>query len=412
MADEDFIEVNVAASVPFDTTTVLHNFSDCDLQFHSLLKNGGGIQATITPTSSAATLVMSSSGSVFGSNLTDYSATAMYIVPKIHTSNRMPQVSSTDVELILEHSSATGSRVFLCAIVSTDESVAPPESPNANGLENSGEKEPNLKGYDAGVAAFLHSLDFSSYDPAQFKSSNSKHLPFTATFTFPGITECLAYQDSAQPQNTVLLLPVPLIVDGPLLRSLNRMLVGGPVFSDFDLHPLKGGPITRKQFQPNVSLSSSPSSSPPVEGMTQRTTPTKSRVSQGEADATFALNVVSVLLVGVALAIPIWIFGPQTYLLSVEKMGGLDPAGINMGILATKIVFCLLYVVSFVLVGVGSAQRIWPMLILGTLLTVYSTVFLLSVMYDINTGGTVLEGLEGTTRERMNEVLHFNYQSN
>lgn len=426
MVDEDFIEVNVAASVPLDTTTVLHNFTDCDMQFHSLLKNGGGIQVTVTPSSGAATLVLSESGSIFGANLVDFIATAMYIVPKIHTSNRMPQVSSTDVELIIEHHSvqqSAGTRVFLCAVVSTDESVAPPDAgPTANETTTA----VKIKGYDAGITAFLNSMDFSSYDPAQFKANNAKHLPTTATITFPGITECLAYQDSAQPhQNTVLLLPVPLIVDAPLLRSLNRMLTGDPAFTDFDLQPLQGGAVIRKQFQPNAP--SVVDALMTVEGMSQRSKTHSQnkkkaeanakerelRTKEKERDATFTLNVVSVLLVGIVFAIPIWIYGPKTYLFAVENTGGLDNSGsINMGILAVKCIFGLLYTASAVLVSVGSARRIWPMLIMGTLLAMYSTIFFLSVVYDINTTGTILIGLQNapTNKELMSEVLRFKYQ--
>lgn len=436
---EEFIEVNVAASVPLDTAVVLHNFADCELQFHSLIKRGGGIQVTLTPSSSSSptalsgagaggggpTVVVSSVGSIFGSNLVEYTATMMYIVPKIHTSNKMPQVSSTDVEIIIENvctqTSGTnaGTRLFLCFVVSTDASLAPPVPPspatNPDPLDAAVATAPlpSIRGQDLGIATFLNKLDFSSYAPAQFKSNNAKMLPTTTTLTFPGITECLSYRDAAQPRpNTVVLMTVPVVIATPLLRSLNRMLTGVPEFTDFDLQPVKGGVVTRMQFQSNRATSEiagfqtrTPDRPRYSEGMRSGSGGSDAQVKAG-SDAVFALNVVAMMIVGTLFAIPIWVFGPSTYMFGVRKLASGN--NVNVGIFAMKCAFTAMYILAAVLVGVGGGRGIWSMLIMGTLVAMYSSVFLVSIVYDIQTHGSIVPGLN-VDMHKMVDVFRFNY---
>lgn len=271
---DTFIEVNIANNVGESDVTTLHHFNEMDAHFSSFLRGQSGLQYDITPSQSDPTLVMSRKTAFFGTQLDEYTITTMYIVRKIHASNRIPQASQSDLELILEHSrngdnnntnnntnNTNSNRLFLCAIISPENAMDPTEDENEDPTNTSTtststtSKTPinysEMKGYDPSFVEFVSKIDTSSKSSAQFRINNGRKLPTPISLTFPGMTECLEYTDSEK--NIVLLASTPLLIPETILQSIAAQISPGaaPVFTNFDFIPDSSAQVRRGKFLSN-----------------------------------------------------------------------------------------------------------------------------------------------------------------
>lgn len=267
---DTFIEVNIANNVGESDVTTLHHFNEMDAHFSSFLRGQSGLQYDITPSQSDPTLVMSRKTAFFGTQLDEYTITTMYIVRKIHASNRIPQASQSDLELILEHSrngdnnntnnntnNTNSNRLFLCAIISPENAMDPTEDENEdpNSTSATTSKTPinysEMKGYDPSFVEFVSKIDTSSKSSAQFRINNGRKLPTPISLTFPGMTECLEYTDSEK--NIVLLASTPLLIPETILQSIAAQISPGaaPVFTNFDFIPDSSAQVRRGKFLSN-----------------------------------------------------------------------------------------------------------------------------------------------------------------
>lgn len=407
--DDEYIEVNSPnnstplsdASVP----TILHYFDNCDVHFHAFLSENTGLAFEVSPVHRDPTLVINKPGPMFGVSLEEYSATALYLVPKIHASNRMPQVQKSDLELIIEHvKPGKKERVFLCAVISTD---------NTNAKK--------VRGRDTGLIAWMSSINTSSKNPTQFRVNNSRLLPVSTTLAFPGINECLSYVDSDG--NTVLLLPDPLLVPSKTLTTISAQISGSsgsnsskskthkaPIFGSFDLLPPDSVDHilpTRYKFMSNM-ISTNPLDNTDAEDADNKdadnkdadnkdanneatdnadTNTTKEGFSKKKTkkvnkDAEFSLIMLSTLVVGFLIAIPLWLLGPELYKNLLKYFIDSTEYKTNGGIWANRIMSFVFATVAFTLMGLGGSYHNYSMLISGILIIFYNVVFNASVIFE------------------------------
>lgn len=467
VTDDAFIDVMLPGTASASAAiTVLHDFSACTTKFANLLP-GGGMVFTVNTT--APTLIVSTANAVLGTSLREYVATQLYLVPKLHASNQLPQVSSSDLEIVIEHglsaassaSSASGAgsssgggkntRYFLCAVVSADAAINAGAATTASGVDGAAAAAatatPALIGNDAALTAFLQNIDTVSSASAQLKANNAKRLPLDTPLSFPGISTCMSYPDTKG--NTVLLTSAPLLASPALVARLFALVsASAPVFSNFDLQQAQVSSVSLVGFRANapalafapiVSVSSVDAVSgtaAPGESTTQEEafqTPSSASAKQqqqktsasassntGPLTSSQVLALVSLLVVGALVVLPAWLYGPQIYAFSVihasgvdaSTVSGTDPASVNRGILVTKGFYVLGSVLAAVLVGVGASMALYPALIAGIVIALMLCALVASVFYDAGVRShSVVRGIPGINPARLLDVLRYDYTS-
>ena len=340
-----FIDVQLATASVSAATAVLHDFSSCAFKFSGILPGGGGLVYSVT--SSAPTLVVSASG-YLGTTLRDYVAVNLYVVPKLHASNKLDQVSASDIEIILEHApSAAASaaadadaaaRYFLCAVVSPsdkpeeDVAVAPdtlaPAAAPAAAAAPAPAPAPaaaKLVGADAALLRFLTAIDAGATTSAEIKANNAKLLPVDTPLTFPGIDTCMAYPDAKG--NVVLLASAPMLVPGAIVARLHALVgAAAPVFRNFDLAPKPGAAVDLVALRDNNNYDADADAKPAADADEDDDEAGASRRSEegfraapelpSRANDIFAF-VVAVIALAVLVVLPVWIYAPTVYAYAV-----------------------------------------------------------------------------------------------
>jgi hypothetical protein len=431
-----FIEVNVPKNASMNDSTVLHHFNDIDLHFTSFLRGQSGLQYDATPTQSDPTIVISKQTPFMGTSLDEYTVTSVYIVPTIHASNRIPQASQSDLEIIMEHSTSSSSgtkesktRLFLCAIVSPD---------NVPVVEEVVEVDPpllkKLVGSDPGFVEFVQTIDTSSTTPAQFRINNSRILPVSVSFTFPGITECLEYSDVDS--NRVLLLTSPLLLPESMIQALSAQISvnSAPIFGSFDLIPASTS-VERMKFLSNrVSTGSSSfgssigssfgnfggsvnniktdlpesemDSNEVVDGFETRTCPKKTSPSD---DAIFALNSMALALVLIPLCVLCWLYYPWLYSKQVVFLNNTYDNKINDGVWRVRYITIGYLIATIIMISVSSSYRNWLSMIIGLCFVVLWITAIVAVQVDVNSNQSIIKS-ELNNNENIHQVwLRDNY---
>lgn len=402
---EEYIEINApSATIPISetSTTILHYFDNCDVHFFSHLSNNSGMTFEVNPNHRDPTLVLNKPATFVGVSLDEYTATTLYLVPKIHTSNRIPQVQKSDLEIIIEHTKpGAKERIFVCAIISG----IPPNNTNAK-----------IKGVDPGLNDLLQSINTTSSNPTQFRINNSRLLPIPITLTFPGITEGLTYTDSDG--NLVVLLTDPLLIKPALLSKLSQQMSGEPpIFSTFDLLPLEVGhinpirvkfmsnmvptiPITEENIDKTLDTKEDETTNEPndpnedelnQEGVEGMRTKTKNQTTRGEY--VYTMQVMSVFVAGMVLGIPVFIWGPELYIFLLAIISGENlPDRSHRLQLATnksyavsiaKIVIIGLFMIPVILITIGSSFREWIALLFGCVGAMVLIMFIISIYINM-----------------------------
>jgi hypothetical protein len=441
---DTFIEVNIANNAGESNVTTLHNFNEMDAHFSSFLRGQSGLQYDITPSQSDPTLVLNRKTAFFGTKLDEYTITTMYIVRKIHASNRIPQASESDLELILEHSqngeNNNNNRLFLCAIISPENAMDPVVEEEEEEEEDPATKPTpinysEMKGYDPAFVEFVSKIDTSSKSSAQFRINNGRKLPTPLSLNFTGITECLEYIDSEK--NVVLLASTPLLIPEPILQSLAAQILPGtaPIFTNFDLIPESSTNVKRGKFLSNrvstdlvgstfiknpfedAALDAEPSDET-TDGFTSdigaRQT-TRKRESNANTtadskekedailkcktktspanDAIFALNTLAVAMVAIPLCVVIWIYFPYIYNEGLKYFGGFkDNKLTDRGdaVWRTRMLFFAYLCVSITLLITGASVRNWVTMIIGILLIVLWITAIATIRYNLNLAGSII----------------------
>ena len=439
--DDKFIEVNIANNALVSDVTTLHNFNEMDTHFSSFLQEQSGLQYDTTPTQSDPTLVMNKKTAFLGTQMDEYTITTMYIVRKIHASNRIPQASQSDLELILEHSrnGDNPNRLFLCIIISPENAMDPTGEEEEEQKE---EKKPikytEMNGYDPAFVEFVSKIDTSSTSSAQFRINNRRKLPTSLTLSFPGITECLEYTDSEK--NVVLLATTPLLIPETALQSLAAQISpdSAPVFSNFDLIPDSSAGIKLGKFLSNrvstgldkivnpfedVALEDDPKldETDGFTGVIEANTSNKKATTKAKAkattnakgksnskkeaeraaatkranDAIFALHTLTVAMVVVPLCVVIWIYFPYMYSEGLKHFGGVNETGNTLdrpsdSVLSTRLLFTLYLGISFALLITGASIQQWVVMIIGLVLIVLWITAIAAIRYDLNLSNGVI----------------------
>lgn len=445
VADDAFIDVSLPGTAAASAaTTVLHDFSTCTTKFAGLLPGGGFAFAVNTTT---PTLIVSTTNLVLGASLQEYVATHLYLVPKLHASNQLDQVSSSDLEIVIEHGlsstssaaaapgaggkAAGNARYFLCAVVSADAALPDPDIVGTGKPPRAGGAPPpppppgtaNLIGHDPALLAFLRNIDTrGGGGSAQLKASNAKRLPLDTPLTFPGIGTCMSYPD--RKGNTVLLASAPLLANPALVARLYALTsASAPVFSNFDLAQAEGSAVSLVTFRANAPALAFA----PVVSMETTTTPGGQEEEEDDDDAAAAaegfaaktpskkkkktpppaaggrltpsqvLAIVSLMVVAALFALPTWLYGPRMYTFSVIQAAGMNQATVsgnpsgadafNKGILITKGLLAFGYLLVGALVGTGlsggGGGAWYSLLIAGILLAILLGTLTASIFYDI-----------------------------
>jgi hypothetical protein len=434
---DTFIEVNIANNAGESNVTTLHNFNEMDAHFTSFLQGQSGLQYDITPTQSDPTLVLNRKTPFFGTQLDEYTITTMYIVRKIHASNRIPQASQSDLELILEHTQNgenNNNRLFLCAIISPENAMDPVVEEEASSTDKPAPiNYSEMKGYDPAFVEFVSKIDTSSKSSAQFRINNGRKLPTPLSLSFPGMFECLEYADAEK--NIVLLASTPLLIPETILESLAAQILPGaaPVFTNFDFIPESSAQVKRGKFLSNrvsTDLSSTFIESPfeaedpsgETDGFTsdigaRKTTKIRAKNAKTTAgskeredailkcktktspanDAIFALNTLAVAMVAIPLCVVIWIYFPYIYSDGLKYFGGGVPQGnINKinhpedAVLGTRVVSFVYLCISLALIITGATIQQWVTMIVGLVLLVFWITAIIAVQYNLNLGTDII----------------------
>lgn len=425
---DKFIEVNLANNALASDVTTLHNFNEIDTHFSSFLQGQSGLQYDLTPTQSDPTLVMSKKTAFFGTQLDEYTITTMYIVRKIHASNRIPQASQSDLELILEHSrnGDNPNRLFLCAIISPENAMDPKEDEKEEkNAETAPIKYSEMKGYDPAFVEFVSKIDTSSKTPAQFRINNGRKLPTPLSFGFPGITECLEYTDSEK--NIVLLATTPLLIPETALKSLAAQISPGtaPMFTNFDLIPDASTGIKLGKFLSNrvstgleniqnpfedVALDDDPKQNKTdgftgaiqannekqsTQGGTSNTKEAARAATKRANDAIFALHTLTVAMVVVPLCVVIWIYFPYVYNEGLKYFGRANETGTtlinpNDSVWYTRTLFWIYLSVSITILIIGASIQQWVTMIIGLVLIVLWITAIAAIRYDLNLNNAII----------------------
>lgn len=336
-----FIDVQLATASVSAATAVLHDFSSCAFKFSGILPGGGGLVYSVT--SSAPTLVVSATG-YLGTTLRDYVAVNLYVVPKLHASNKLDQVSASDIEIILEHApSAAASaaadadaaaRYFLCAVVSPSDkpeedvavapdTLAPAAAPAAAAAPAPAPAAAKLVGADAALLRFLTAIDAGATTSAEIKANNAKLLPVDTPLTFPGIDTCMAYPDAKG--NVVLLASAPMLVPGAIVARLHALVgAAAPVFRNFDLAPKPGAAVDLVALRDNNNYDAADDAAKPAAAADDDEAASRSSEEgfraapelPSRANDIFAF-VVAVIALAVLVVLPVWIYAPTMYAYAV-----------------------------------------------------------------------------------------------
>ncbi len=464
-ADQDtFIDVSVpggGATAAPSGAVALHDFSSCTTKFAGLL-SGGGLEFSVT--SAAPTLSISGGGGGGGvlssGGVDEFVATRLFLVPKLHASNRLQQVSASDLEVVIEHgrsatsAAAQGSgggkprRYFLCAVVSADAQILDDDKATPSG----GGK---LIGADAAMQAFLRNIDTSGgpADRAALRDRNAKLLPLDTPLTFPGVGECMSYSDSAG--DVVLLAAAPLLAAPALIARLFAFVTAGgaPVFSNFDLAPAPDGAVSVVAFRANraaaadatllggsggAAVTEDAAAAAPddpedpeddagddgeeEEGFSGHRKKKKKNKGGGGGgggggmSSAQVLGMVVLLVIAAVLVLPAWLYGPRVYVQAVLVMSDKPdrltltdaPISVSAGIKRVRFFMMIVGMLAAALLGVGAAlgDAGYGSLLAGLLLALALGTLNAAVYFDLGVRSTsFVRALPNVDRNKIDQIL-------